>query len=166
MHGRVFFTKGTPRLWWVIGLLVCFSTTLTAEPGGDTVLARQRVQESLDAIKVRLGLPNEVTAQLVDEHPLVVAVAPAGGRVGGFQISAEAAFIGSLTDEELDAVIAHELGHVWIFTHHPYLQTEQLANDIAMRVVERRTLEAVYAKIRARGGHTGGPPRFADSKAN
>jgi hypothetical protein len=36
---------------------------------------------------------------------------------------------------------------VWIYTHHPYLQTEQLANRIAMRVVARETLAEVYGKV-------------------
>ena len=36
-----------------------------------------------------------------------------------------------------ESTFIHELGHVWIFTHHPYLQTEQLANRIAMRLVSR-----------------------------
>ena len=76
----------------------------------------------------------------MDQHPLVVAVAPLPGRAS-FRMSLEATFVNDLTDEELDAVMAHELGHVWIFTHHPFLQTEQLANQIAMRVVSRQTLE-------------------------
>ncbi|MCI0721982.1 MAG: hypothetical protein L0338_23875, partial [Acidobacteria bacterium] len=48
---------------------------------------------------------------------------------------------------ELSASIAHELGHVWIFTHHPYLQTELLANQIALRVVAREDLEKTYEKV-------------------
>jgi hypothetical protein len=39
------------------------------------------------------------------------------------------------------------MGHVWIFTHHPYLQTEQLANRIAMRLVSRENLQQVYEKV-------------------
>ena len=55
-------------------------------------------------------------------------------------------------------MVAHELGHVWIYTHHPYLQTEQLANQIAMRVVSRESLDSVYGKVWA---DAGGPlPRF------
>ena len=46
---------------------------------------------------------------------------------------ADAAFLDTLTDDEVEAEVAHELGHVWIFTHHAYLQTEGLANQIAMR---------------------------------
>jgi hypothetical protein len=114
-------------------------------------------------MKARLGLTPEVTAHLVDTHPLMVAVRPVLGGDGRFQMSFESAFVDALTDEELDAVVAHELGHVWIFTHHPYLQTEELANQIAMRVVVRATLEAVYAKVWARGGHKGDLSRFAAS---
>ena len=59
----------------------------------------------------------------------------------------DATFLARLTDEELEAAIAHELGHAWLFTHHPYLQTEELANQIAMRVVTRATLERLYGKV-------------------
>ena len=133
---------------------------------GETAPVRLRVQESVELMKGKLGLSHEVIAQLVDQHPLMVAVAPLPGRHDSFRMSMEAGFVTELTDEELDAVIAHELGHVWIFTHHPYLQTEQLANQIAMRVVSRQTIEAVYIKVRARGGHTDRLPRFAKSNAN
>jgi len=39
------------------------------------------------------------------------------------------------------------LGHVWIFTHHPYLQTELLANQVALRVVSRENSERIYEKV-------------------
>ena len=52
-------------------------------------------------------------------------------------------------------ILAHELGHVWVSTHHPYLQTERLANSIAMRVVSRDSLERVYEKMWARDGRKG-----------
>ena len=61
---------------------------------------------------------------------------------------------------ELRAVVAHELGHVWIFTHHPYLQTERLANSIAMRVVSRQNLEKIYDKVWQRGGTKGDIVQF------
>ena len=56
-------------------------------------------------------------------------------------------FINGLEDSELSASIAHELGHVWIFTHHPYLQTELLANQVALKVVSRENLESIYEKV-------------------
>jgi len=168
MRDRVLPTHGTARLCWTIGLAVCLSAThgMATASDGETAPVRLRVQESLDLIKAKLGVAHEVTAQIVEQHPLMVAVAPTPGRPDSFQVSFEAAFVAELSDEELDALIAHELGHVWIFTHHPFLQTEQLANQIAMRVVSRQTIEAVYAKVRARGGHTDSLPRFATSTAN
>jgi hypothetical protein len=57
-------------------------------------------------------------------------------------------------------VVAHELGHVWIFTHHPYLQTERLADTVAMRVVSRKSLDRVYAKVWERGGAKGSLAQF------
>jgi predicted Zn-dependent protease len=70
-------------------------------------------------------------------------------------LSVEASFLDTLTDSELEAAVAHELGHVWIFTHHPFLQTEELANKIAMRAVTRETLQRVYAKVWERSGTKG-----------
>ena len=64
-----------------------------------------------------------------------------------FALSVERGFVEGLTAAQLEAALAHELGHVWIYTHHPYVQTEQLANRIAMRVVPRRELVAVYSVL-------------------
>jgi predicted Zn-dependent protease len=76
----------------------------------------------------------------------------------------ESGFVDALEPSELKAVIAHELGHVWIFTHHPFLQTEQLANEIAMRVVSRESLETVYDKVWKRSGVKGDLAEFLGSK--
>jgi Zn-dependent peptidase ImmA (M78 family) len=52
-----------------------------------------------------------------------------------------------LSDAERQAMVAHELGHVWIFTHHPYLQSEALANRKAEELVSRESLQQVYEKV-------------------
>jgi hypothetical protein len=44
---------------------------------------------------------------------------------------------------------------VWIFTHHPFLQTEAGANDIALRLVSRDALTGVYDKVWRRAGAKG-----------
>jgi len=171
MHGSVISHYATARLWWLARVAIVVAAALSVSApgaesrgaelgGGAATLVMRRVQDALDAIKTKLALPHEVTAEIVEHHPLMVAVEPVRGRKGAFVVSLEAAFIDQLTDQELDAVIAHELGHVWIFTHHPFLQTEQLANEIAMQVVSRQTIESVYAKVWARGGHKGDLPRF------
>jgi len=72
----------------------------------------------------------------------------------------EASFAERLGDNELAAAIAHELGHVWIYTHFPFLQTEQLANEIAMRVVSRESLVPVYAQMFERVRVSGDPNEY------
>jgi hypothetical protein len=49
--------------------------------------------------------------------------------------------------DQLRAAMVHELGHVWIYTHHSFLQTERLANVIGLRVADRASFEKVYAKL-------------------
>jgi hypothetical protein len=101
-----------------------------------------------------------VTAAVVRTNPLLVSVEPQEGRHNAFVLSFEDGFVDELDDDDLRAVIAHELGHVWIFTHHPYLQTELLANSIALRVVSRQSLENVYDKVWERSGTKGDLVRF------
>lgn len=111
-------------------------------------------------LRERLEILERVDVILVAHNPLVMSVETRAGRSGPFLISVDEAFAASLTGEELEAALAHELGHVWIYTHHPYLQTERLANDIAMRVVSRSTLEPVYEKLFKRTGIKGNLAAF------
>ena len=75
--------------------------------------------------------------------------------VGMFVMCFDERFLADLDSDELRAAIAHELGHVWIFSHHPYLQTEALANEVAMRAVTRESLEKVYKKLWTHLGTSG-----------
>jgi predicted Zn-dependent protease len=131
-------------------LVVCLSCSVVLRASSaDGSIPRHvdtvQVQRIVDDLKARLGIPHQVTVAIVDRNPLMASVAPVSG--GGFALSFEAGFAEHLTEDELTAVIAHELGHVWIFTHFPFLQTEQLANEIAMRVVSRESLVPVYAQM-------------------
>ena len=80
-----------------------------------------RIQNLVDDLRAQLSLPQRVIVTVVPSNPLMASVEAARGRDEGFVLSLEAAFAEALTDDELRAVVAHELGHVWIFTHHPYL---------------------------------------------
>ena len=115
----------------------------------------ERLQQVTDALRVRLSILERVLVTVVDHNPLVMSVETLSGRSGPFVITADAAFVESLSDEELKAAVAHGLGHVWIYTHHPYLQTERLANDIAMRVITPDVLVPVYEKVWKRTGARG-----------
>ncbi len=92
---------------------------------------------------------------IVPHNPLVVSVERVKGRDASFALSIEDGFLDDLRDDEISAVVAHELGHVWIFTHHPYLQTEQGANEIALRVVSRQSLDKLYDRVWQRAGGPG-----------
>jgi hypothetical protein len=135
---------------------------LSGSENGDGPAAREslvvrntQVQDLVDKLKIRLSIPNTVVVSIVEHNELVVSVERAKDSTGAFTLSLERDFLDGLTADEIDAVVAHELGHVWIFTHHPFLQTEELANQIAMQVVPRDTLVAVYDKVWKRVGRKG-----------
>jgi hypothetical protein len=121
---------------------------------------RPKVQDLVDAYKARLSISAQVTVAIVPRNELLVSVKSSEDRPGAFDLSLEEGFLDALDDGDLEAVIAHELGHVWIFTHHPFLQTERLANQIAQRVVSRDSLAKVYGKVWERGGTKGDLARF------
>jgi hypothetical protein len=114
-----------------------------------------RLQQITDELRRRLSIVERVLVTVVDHNPLVMSVETLSGRSGPFVITADQQFIQSLNDEELKAAVAHELGHVWIYTHHPYLQTERLANEIALRVISPELLVPVYEKVWKRTGARG-----------
>lgn len=120
-----------------------------------TAPAVERVQAVVDQLRSKLGIPEPVQVSILPNVALVVSVEAPSEANQPFLFAIDAQFLARLTNEELDAAVAHELGHVWVFTHHPYLQTEQLANQIAMRVVTRESLALVYGKLWEQRGTTG-----------
>ncbi|HXD74567.1 MAG TPA: hypothetical protein VN628_12555 [Vicinamibacterales bacterium] len=114
-----------------------------------------RIQRLVDDLKAQLSIGQPVSVALVATNPKLFSVVPAEQDHRTFLLSVEEDFARTLTDDELRAAVAHELGHVWIFTHFPYLQTEQLANDIASRVVSRDSLAPLYDKVWRKVGVAG-----------
>jgi Peptidase family M48 len=114
-----------------------------------------RIQRVIDGLRAKLEIPSSVEVAVVDQNALAFSVAPPKVEGGAFVISIEASYLDLLSEEEIEAAIAHELGHVWIFTHHPYLQTELGANRIAMRTISRDSLANVYEKVWKRLGAKG-----------
>lgn len=107
----------------------------------------QRIRTIVDRFCHDLSIREKVHISIVARNEKLVSVERSKKRRGEFILSFDETFLSSLDDSELGASIAHELGHVWIFTHHPYLQTELLANQIALRVVTREKLESTYEKV-------------------
>jgi hypothetical protein len=142
---RIAVRHRLPLAFWLPVFLMA-ATHARANDRPDASAMTVRLQALVDALRNELAIPQKVALEVVAENPLKASVEPAK-EGDGFVISIEGAFASRLSDDELKGVLAHELGHVWIYTHHPYLQTEQLANRIAMRLVSRENLEQVYQKV-------------------
>jgi len=119
------------------------------------VVREAKIQDVVNKLKIRMSIPDMVVASIVEHNQLVVSVERAKDGTSAFALLIDRDFLEGLTADEIDAVVAHELGHVWIFTHHPFLHTEELANQIAMKVVPQDTLAAVYDKVWKRVGRKG-----------
>ena len=113
---------------------------------------RERIQQIVDDLRARLSITATVNVSTVESNPRLFSVTPAGQQPGTFLLSVEEDFAQALSEPEITAAVAHELGHVWLFTHFPYLQTEELANQIAARVIEPSTLAPLYDKVWTRAG--------------
>lgn len=135
--------------------LFTLSRPVAAASAEPSALLAERLQLVVDRLRVELGIPENVDVSIESQVPLVVSVEAPSDRGEPFRLAIEDGFLERLSAVELDAAVAHELGHVWVFTHHPYLQTEKLANQIAMRVVTRDSLVGVYYKLWEHGGTKG-----------
>jgi hypothetical protein len=125
------------------------------ERASSTTVPEGTLQSIVSDLKSRMEIASPIVVSIVPSNSLMMSVEAPTDTRQTFLLSVEASFLDTLTDSELEAAVAHELGHVWIFTHHPFLQTEELANKIAMRAVTRETLQRVYAKVWERSGTKG-----------
>jgi len=144
----------------VVHLVVLRSQPAAQERLPPAPRASSAIQQIVDDFRTRLAIESAVTVAIVPVNTRIVSVSPPRGGGSAFELAIEDGFLSVLSDDEVSAVIAHELGHVWVSTHHPYLQTERLANTIAMRVVSRDSLERVYSKVWARDGRKGDIDKF------
>lgn len=131
---------------------------------GSSVIAQElsstqqaRVQTLVDDLAARLGIVDAVHVSIVPTNRLLMSVEPGAHE---FELKVEDGWADSLDDTELTAAVAHELGHVWVYTHHPFLQTEQLANEVAMRLVSPSSLAQLYDKVWKRTNVKGDLARF------
>jgi hypothetical protein len=127
------------------------------DPPSIAILGAKRAQEIVDQLRAALSVKQDVGVVVVAYHPLVFSVEPVDRSRNRFKLSMELGFLQILDDDELHGALAHEMGHVWLYTHRPFLQTERLANEIGMRVVGRQAFERLYTKLWSYEGTTGVP---------
>jgi hypothetical protein len=123
----------------------------------------ERINAVVDEFRNQLQMGQTIQVTIVPVNKRMVSVehiAGKAGEIGLYTMCFDENFLASLDEDELRAAIAHELGHVWIFSHHPYLQTEALANEIAMRVVSRESLKKIYNKLWTHLGVSGSLDEF------
>ena len=132
----------------VLYMLCLFPSLLRAEEvrSDHKDLDLDKLQEIAAQHAFLLGIPQHVRVVVVPNNKMVISVERDSGT-DGYRLIIDQKFMEQLDDDDVVTAIAHELGHVWIFTHHPYLQTEALANQIAMRTVPRANLAALYKKL-------------------
>jgi len=106
----------------------------------------------VEEFRARRPFPEQIRARIIQGEKKLVSVRRSPADPNTFLLTFDQDFLATLTNEELRAAIAHELGHVWIFTHHPYLHTEALANRRAVELVPAQALEQVYQKVLQFGG--------------
>lgn len=153
--------------WWRVATAALIAPAVLAGVGAAVLRARahgtddaeRSLQEALDDLRGRMGITQPVRVTVVARNPHVFSARPADAR-GVFEIQVEAGILEQLTPDELHAALAHELGHVWIYSNHPYLQTERLANDVARRAVSRDALARLYEKVWSAQGVKGTLARF------
>ena len=141
----------------IVGFALLLAVPIANDPPVLALIRAKKAQEFTDQLRVELSIENYVGVVVVGYQPLVFSVEPANKTKSDYLLSMELGFLLMLDDEELRAALAHELGHVWAFTHRPYLQTERLANEIGLRVVHREALERVYTKLWTYEGTAGVP---------
>jgi hypothetical protein len=142
----------------LVASAVIYCTSVSSVVAQDHVSTEQaRVQKAVDVLAARLGIAEAVHVSMVPTNRLLMSVEQTEHT---FELKVEDGWADSLDDFELDAAVAHELGHVWVFTHHPFLQTEQLANEVAMRLVSPKYLAQLYDKVWQRTKVKGDLARF------
>jgi len=136
------------RVFVVITLLLCSTGVQlhASSSRADQPVRNTRLEKIATELATTLEMNKRVQVVIVPENDRVVSVEPfVSGE--GYRVEFEKAFFEQLNDEEVTAALAHEVGHMWIFNNAPYLQTEALANEIALKVVPRKPLETLYAKL-------------------
>ncbi len=138
-------------------------TAFAGTDAGVAIEPTATIQAITDDFRARLKISGEVVVTIVPRNDRLVSVERSRENPTAFILSFEESFLLLLDEEELRAVVAHEMGHVWIFHNHPFLQTEALANRKAKELVDRESLVRVYEKVWLHKEESGDLDRFLEA---
>lgn len=150
---------------WIL-LVTLFSligTAVTAsKPAPSNAMESRRLSAVVRQYERHLGLKAPILVFVVEKNERLASVRASEIRPGTYLLELDRNFLATLTEEEQRAVIAHEVGHVWIFTHHPYIQSEPLANEKARTLVSEASLRSIYEKVWTVDGQHGNFQEYLD----
>src|SRR5436190_12320524 len=98
------------RLGHTFRLAVCVCA-LAGAGNAHAVDQHERIQRVVDDLKSRLSIAQTVDVAVVHNNPKLFSVVPAEHQRATFLLSAEEDFANGLSETELRAAVAHELGH-------------------------------------------------------
>jgi hypothetical protein len=158
-HGRL-CAAGTHRVRFLepallVGFVLLMARPVAKDPTNIASLRARRAQEFVDQLRTELTIRNEIQIAVVVYHPLVFSVQPIDIDKTRYLMTMELGFLLMLKDDELRAAIAHELGHVWIYTHHPFLSDGTVGEQYRVarggpREFRKNVREAVDVRRRVR----------------
>jgi len=142
------------RLFVYLALFLSATNGQVEAFSSSTPVRNAKLEKIASGLAASLEMRKPVQVIVVPENDRIVSVEPfLNGQ--GFRVEFEQAFFDQLNDEEIVAALAHEIGHVWIFSHPPHNHSEPLANEIALKIVPRKQMEALYIKLWKYLGTTG-----------
>jgi hypothetical protein len=137
-------------MWFVVVSLLGLLGAAISAPSevSPQTLELQRLSNIVRHFQDRLDIPGaKVQIAIVETNERLASVRPSRKKSGTYLLEMDQAFLKSLSEAEQRAVLAHEVGHVWIFTHQSMKQSEALANEKALELVTKADLERVYEKV-------------------
>ena len=110
----------TRRLGNTFRLALC-ACTLALAAHAHAADQQARIQRVVDDLKPQLSIGQRVNVAVVEANPRLFSVVPEkhdAGTPATFLLSVEEDFAQGLSDVELRAAVAHELGHVFVYFKH------------------------------------------------
>ena len=151
-----------------LGLVIAWAAGSAAIVAHGMIFPRSIEEQNLAALartyKRQLGIHADIPVMIIKKNERLASVRPYPGRSATYLMEIDESFLATLSEDEKHAIVAHEVGHVWIFTHDPYQQSEALANEKAEGLVRQNSLVTLYKKVWALGGQDGTLAQFLNQK--